>query len=467
MENKILLIAPPHRVTEPPAFPSGLAYISAVLIKENYITKVLDINGYKYSKEEVKEFLNKYLLEEDINIVGIGCLITCYSYVKWLVATIREIKPQTKVVVGGGLGTSVPEMVLERLKADISVIGEGEETIKEIMDVFNKKRELESLKGIVYIKEDKIIRNPLRERIQDLDSLPFPAWHLFPMDIYLKTSLHEFGVKIKGNAMCVVSARGCPFHCTFCYDAFGHNRTLRSVKNVIEEIIILKEKYGVGYIMLTDPVFVTNKDWIYELCDEIRKNRLSVKWIASGRVNLVDEQILKKMKEAGCVALSYGVESGSQKILDVMKKGVTIKNSSNAVSITRKVGIEFVYSFMMGFPEETGEDFDKTAEFCIENDIHLISIFFVTPYPGTALYEQVKNMGLIKDEEDYISRLGDATELVLNISKFNDDELWDFRNKLIKKVRKAYFKKHKLKLINWYKQRIKWFFQSIKTKNIS
>lgn len=472
MQNKVLLIAPPLRITEPPAFPSGIAYITSVLIKANYLVRMLDINGYKYSKEEVKEFLNKYLLKENIDIVGIGCLITGYDYVKWLVKTIKEIKPQTKTIVGGGLGTSVPEMVLKKIRADIAVIGEGEYTMKEIIEVFNNKREIGSVKGIVYIQNGEIIKNQPRERIQDLDSIPFPSWDFFPMDIYLKTSLHEMGdVKIKGKAMCVVSARGCPYHCTFCYDALGHRRTLRSVKNVMEELTILKERYGIKYIHLTDPIFVTDKEWISELCDELIKNKLDIKWFSSGRVNLIkdesDKKLLGKMKEAGCIGLGFGVESGSQKMLDIMKKGVTVEQASKAIKLLRESKMLFIPSFMIGFPEETEEDIDKTAEFCIENDIHLISIFFVVPYPGTALYEQVKNIGLIKDEEEYVSRLGDATDLTINISKFSDEELWNLRNKLIKKVRKAYFKKNKLRLVGWYKKRIKWLIQKTKTGNIN
>jgi|SRR3989344_59380 len=465
---KILLINPPIRLNEKPSnFPFGLGYIAAVLLREGYKVDVLDINGCRYNDKEIEKILRRKLIEDKIDVVGIGCLITCYSYVKWLIKTIKQINPNVKIIVGGGLGSSVPEMTIKNLSADIVVIGEGETTILELMRYFEKKRKISSIKGIYYFKDKEIIKNPLRIRNESLDNIPLPARELFPMNIYIKNSMEEVpDIKEKGNGVDIVTGRGCYYKCTYCYDPLGHSRTLRSVENVIKEIILLKEKYKVNYLFFTDPCFVLNKKWVYELCNEIIKKKLNVRWVTSARVNLVDEPLLRKMKEAGCIALNYGIESGSQRMLNIMRKGVTVEQASKAVMMTRKAGIKDWLSFIIGFPEETKEDIEQTIKFCINNDIHLVAIFFATAYPGTALYEQVKNMGLIKNEEEYVSKLGDATDLVLNISKFSDNELKELRDYAIRKVRRAYFKRHKIEQFKWYIQKIQWAFLFIRKQGI-
>lgn len=465
---KILLINPPIRINSQPSnFPFGQGYLAAVLLKAHHEVRVLDINGYRYGEKRVEELLRKYLIDEDINIVGIGSLITCYKYVKWLNNLIKKIKPEAKIIIGGGIGTSIPKIALEKLRADIVVVGEGEETIVELMDYFNKKRKIESIKGIYYWKNKKIKSTKLRERIKNLDELPLPAWELFPMQIYLKNAMNEVpDIKKIGNGIDIVTGRGCPYHCTYCYDPLGHSRTIRSVEKVVEELSILKKRYGVSYFFFTDPCFVMDKQWVHELCDAIIKKRLNIKWASSARVNLVDEKVLRKMKEAGCLALNYGIESGSQRMLDIMKKGVTVEQASKAIKMTREAGIKDWLSFIIGFPEETEEDIEETAKFCIKNDVHLVSLFFATAYPGTELYEQVKRKGMIKDEEDYISRLGDATEMILNLTQFSDEKLIRLRDRAITKVRIAYFKRHRIEQIKWYFKKAGWAFSFIRERGI-
>ena len=211
---------------------------------------------------------------------------------------------------------------------------------------------------------------------------------------------------------------------------------------------------------------MTSKQWVNELCDKMIKQKMGIIWASAGRVNLVDEELVKKMKRAGCIAINFGIESGSQRILNMIKKGVTVEQASQAIKLTRKIGMPDWMSFMIGFPEETKEDIEETIKFCIDNDIHLVSIFFVTPYPGTALYEQVKSKGLIKNEEEYISQLGDATELTINLTKWNDDELKALREYIIHKVRKAYFKKHKDEYFSWLIKKQRWYLNYIKVHGL-
>lgn len=457
-KQKILLVNPPIRVTaKPGVFPSGLGYIAAVLLKDGYDVQVLDINGHRYDKETVRKKLAEFLNIGNIDVVGIGCLITCYNYVKWLIKTIKEINPNTKVIVGGGLGSSIPEICIDKLKADIVVIGEGEITIADLLNTLQIKSDLEKVKGIAFKKGDKIVRTLPRERIKNLDELPFPAWHLFPMDIYLQNQFEvEAIMDIKGKSMNVIGGKGCPFNCTFCYELFSHKAIKRSVNNVIDEIKVLQKRYGVKVIGFMDDLFAMDKNWVMEFCDEINKQDIKLKWFCAARVNTVDEEMLKKMKEAGCILVNFGIESGSQKMLDIMNKAVRVEQASKAINTARKVGLRLNTSFMMGFPEETKESLDETIKFCIDNNVHLTTIFFVTPYPGTALYKQAKDMGLIKNEEEYISSLGNATEFTINLTKWSDEELFKMRDYVISSVHKAYFWKNKLEYIQWLRKKAIW-----------
>ncbi len=468
MKEKILLINPPIRETAPPSmFPSGLGYIAAILLKENYDVKVLDINGYRYDKETVKKSLYEFLINQGIDFVGIGCLITCYNYAKWLIQTIKEIKPETTVIVGGGLGSSIPEICLNKMKADIIVIGEGENTILDMLKTLLIKKDLSKVKGIAFKKNGRVIRTPLRERIKNLDELPLPAWNLFPMHIYLKNPFEvEALMDLKKKSVNIITNRGCPYNCTFCYETFTHLRTTRSPENVIKEIKILKQEYNAELFLFSDDLFCVDKKWASDFCDLLLKENLNIKWFSAMRVNILDEPLLRKMKKAGCLLLNYGIESGSQKMLDVMRKGITTEDSAKAIAVTRKVGLRLNLSFMMGFPEETKETLQETINFCIQNNIHLTAIFFVTPYPRTALYEQARQIGLIKDEEEFISRLGNATELTINLTKWSDEELVNLRNWVISSVHKAYYKKHKLEYIQWLRKKIVWYGNYIKSRGL-
>lgn len=472
-KTKILLINPIIRLNSPPMhFPSGLGYIAAVLLREEYDVKVLDIDGYRYNKKKVEEELKRYILHEKINIIGIGCLITCYNYVKWLNNTIKKISLNVKIIMGGGLATSIPQYALNKLKADICVLGEGDIIIKDLISAITKRKNLSTVKGIAYKIGNKIVKTEQPERIENLDDIPFPAWHLFPVEIYINNLQKELPTwskdsdSLKGRGIDIVSGRGCPYRCTYCYHIFGHQNRLRSVENVIKEIEFLKGEYGIETVYFADDLFMVRKEWTIKLCDELIKRKINIRWATTGRVNLIEERLLKKMKEAGCKALQFGIESGSQKMLNIMNKQVTNEQASNALRITRKLGIGAATCFMMGFPEETIETIEETIKFCIKNEIHLVTIFLVSPYPGTELYEQAQKKGLIKDEEKYIGSLGNVSDFVINLTKWSDKELLRLRDYAIMKVRRAYFKKHKIEYFSWLLKKQKWYLSYIRTRGL-
>jgi len=209
MNANVLLINPLCR--SPYMLPLGLGYIASVLRKQGHNVRILDINAYGYAPEKVEEIISKL----EFDVVGIGGLSSTYKYIKWLASVIKKQRPNIKIVAGNSVATASPELLLENSKVDIAVIDEGEITFSELVSAIKEGRRLDGVKGIFYKEDGRIASTQPRERIADLDSLPFPAWDLFPMEIYINNSMNSsvfFGKRVIN----VSSIRGCPYDCTFC-----------------------------------------------------------------------------------------------------------------------------------------------------------------------------------------------------------------------------------------------------------
>ncbi|MBI4244276.1 MAG: radical SAM protein [Planctomycetes bacterium] len=370
--------------------------------------------------------------------------MTVYKYVKWLITILKKYHPAKKIIVGGSVATSIPHIILEKTESDIVCIGEGEDTIVELIDSIESNKPIESVKGIWFRGQDnKIYRNGPRESIKDLDIIPLPSWALFPMDIYLKNPVGAPNRNkwIDGNiddnnvlTMNVVATRGCPYKCTYCYhDFMGRGYRHRSPQDIVKEIRILNERYGVEYIQFMDDEFCLKKSFVYDFCKEIKAefNR-RITWGCSGRVNLMTEDLIATMRDAGCVLIGYGIESGSQRMLDVIKKGVTVEQSKEAVRLTKKYLGWADCSFMIGAPGENEDTIQETIDFCKELDLTPEVIFFMTPYPGTELYQSAVRQGKIIDEEQYMLNLGEQGEKIkVNFTDMSDEELYEIQTEMI------------------------------------
>ena len=418
---KVLLVQPPHYYDggsrAPGYFPLGLGYIAKSLLKSGHRVQVLDIWAHQYTNEDVI----RKIKELDFDVVGISALSTQYVYVKWLITELKK-RNASPVAVGNALATLSPEITLNNTEADICVIGEGETTFKEVVEKIN---DLEKVKGIYFKYADKISKNPSRGYIENLDTIDFPAWELFPMDIYLR-HCRVYSTNIP--AMNVVTARGCPYNCRFCSKTFRGVR-LRSVNNIIDEIRVLIKKFEVRGIFFNDELVISNRKRIYELCDEIEP--LGIKWNCQGRVNLVDLDILERMRRAGCVAVGYGIESGSQTILDNMNKQTHVEQSKKAIRDTIRVGMHPIIQMMYGYPGETRRTLQETTDFFKEIPfVGPIGLSVTTPLPGTELYTYSLGKGLIKDEEEYLRRLSagytksDGTRPFTNFTEFDAKEFY-------------------------------------------
>ena len=432
---KILLINPPVRENEPPRhIPVGLAIIANILLKQGHLVDVLDINAERLSNSDVQQRID---LNSEYDVIGTGGLITTYKYLTWLIPELKKYNPNSKIIVGGGVVTEDPALLLKRVPADVAVVGEGEITVINLISALANNNSLETVKGIAYRAQDNQIKvNPPQPLIEDLSLLPLPAYDLFPIDIYLHNVGHAGYIGKKTEAS-IITARGCPYNCNYCYHVFGRGARVRSIDNVIEEIKFLIERYNIESLLILDETFTINKKRVAEFCDKMLSEKIDIPWSCYARVNLVDSEMFRKMKQAGCYRVNYGIESGSQKILDGMNKKVTIEQAGNAIKLTRNEGLICGATFMFGYPGENLETIKETVDFCRKLLVRP-TLFFTTPYPGTQLYDQTEERIIKKyaNKEKFIEQLGDVLEFTVNLTDFSDEDLFSLKDEAAKKMRK-------------------------------
>jgi anaerobic magnesium-protoporphyrin IX monomethyl ester cyclase len=425
---RILLINSPVRLdAKPNCIPYGLATIASTLRNEGFEVEILDLNALRPSRKEILETLEG----KSWHLVGLSGLITTYQFQTWLISKLKRINPDAPVVSGGGLATSSSDILFEKSPLDIAVIGEGEETMLELCRALDEGDDLRPIRGIRFREGEWIITNPKRKNIPHLDDIPFPAWDLLPMDIYLQNPIwgdvagnssgFRSGVRVT-RSMNIITSRGCPFSCNYCYHLFGRSSyRFRSAQNVVDEIEALVDGYGTDFIGFVDDNMMASETRLLEFCNLMEKKKFPLTWGCHGRVTSAKPEILQRMAETGCVWIGYGIESGSQEILNAMNKKATVAQAKEAVVNTREAGIFPNTTFIFGYPGESPRTIQETIDFKREMAIQCGS-FFATPYPGTPLYERVK--GHIKDDEGFIMRLGNATDFTVNLTRFSDEEFF-------------------------------------------
>ena len=441
-DMNILLINPPIRVDRPPYnFPLGLGYIAAVLLKEAHNVNVIDMDGRRYNQREFDAALGEYL--DKVDAIGIGGLITTYKTQVSIVKTIRRMGYEGQIILGGGLATSEYEILFQNLDIDICVIGEGERTIRELAYHLENNLDLAGVKGIIYKKCGRITKNPPVELIDDLDSLPFPAWDLFPIQSYLRTYYHGYLVPDQTdlNEMVMFTSRGCPFRCNFCYHINGYRYRYRSVDSIFEEIELLKYKYGKRlHVRFLDDCFVVNRNRLIEFCNRIIREKVRITWSCMGRANVCTREILKLMKRAGCIYVGYGLESGNDAILkNVIRKNSTVKQNIRAVRDSLDLGLISSPTIMTNQPGENAKTIRDTVNMVRKIGCSNTVLFYACPYPGTPLWDYAVEKNLIKlSREAFLERIADqdVNQLIVNLTDLPDQELIRLHDKAEKKIRR-------------------------------
>jgi anaerobic magnesium-protoporphyrin IX monomethyl ester cyclase len=380
---KILLINPPSGI-ENPLLPLGLAYIAAVLEKNNIPVDVLDADALRMTNKDIE----KTILELKPEIIGITMMTATFYISQKIIKLIKEVLPESLIIAGGAHPSSLPKQTLKSIpEIDIIVREEGEITFLELIKALKEKKPLNNVKGICYKENKDIVCTPPQSPIENLDSIPFPLREKFPLEKY-KTH-PPYGRK--NPYMHLITSRGCPFNCAFCSKAvFGKRLRTRSAKNVVDEVEYLVEKYGVKEIKFYDDDFTIDMKRAEEICQEIIKRKINIVWSCTTRVNLINESLLKIMKKSGCWLISYGVESASQELLNSIRKGITIKQIKQAFSWTRKAGIRTLAYFMVGLPGETRKTIEESIQFAKELEPDFTNWSLTTIFPATDLKEMVK-----------------------------------------------------------------------------
>ncbi|MDD3985487.1 MAG: radical SAM protein [Methanobacterium sp.] len=387
---KIALIFPRYKYPSGDA-PLGIAYIASYLRKNAKNIEELEIidTTFHKNKNEIKEIL----LKKKYDIVGFSVMTTMYKDAVWIAEYIKKIHPKTIMVFGGPHATILSEDTIKEPCVDIISIGEGEKTFYEII---KNKGNCKNIKGIWYKKNGKIIKNKKREPIKNLDTLPFPAYDLLPMDKYMKNWFQLDSVSTNLKGINIITSRGCPFQCTYCqptlFKIFGNVIRKRSSENIIKELIFLKKNYNINAFMFNDDTLVFNKDWVHKTCDLLISKKINLLWGCNSRANLIDENLFKKMKLAGLKKVNIGMESGSQRILDeVYHKKIKISDIEKAVKIMNKLEIKVQGYFMLGAPGESMQEIKKTIDFAKNLKINEVTFSITTPLPGTYLYDMTKD----------------------------------------------------------------------------
>jgi len=389
---KVLLVNPPQK-TKCPQPPLGLAMLAAVLEKKVDSVHILDLAALGMSDES----LITRISQEKPDIVGITAMTPTIDNALNVAKKVKETDGDIQVILGGAHATLLPEETL-RGSADIDVIvcGEGEQTTPEVVKVLEENSDhLNQVAGIAYRQGTGVRTNPLRPPILDLDSLPFPAFHLLPIGKY---RLHPpFGRQMP--IMPIITSRGCPYRCIFCSKSvFGHKYRSNSPAYVLDQIRLLSERFGVKEVKFYDDSFTLDRKRVATICALLKEQHLDIPWTCETRVNLVDRDLLKTMMEAGCYMIEYGVESGNPQILENLKKDITLEQAARAFEWTHEAGIETVAYFMIGSPGETRETIEETIGFAKKLDPDFVQFSTATPYPGTELYRMFLEEGFMPEQ---------------------------------------------------------------------
>jgi anaerobic magnesium-protoporphyrin IX monomethyl ester cyclase len=423
MKPRVTLVNPPYPMgahKHPPFMPLGLGYLAAVLEKNQCEVDVIDCQVLGLSYEEVKSELGK----RKPDIVGLTSTTLTYKSALRIAEIAKEVHPNCLTVLGGCHVTFWDDKALQECPClDVVVRKEGENTVVELVERWGEGRDFYDVLGVTFRRGGEIVRNPDRPYIEDLDSLPFPAHHLWPVD-----RLEKYGKVI----FPLMTSRGCVFWCKFCSAVrmFGRRFRMRSPKNVVDELEFLQKNYGADTFTFYDDAFTVDQSRVEGICREIHNRKLRITWDCGTRVDMVTKELLQKMKEAGCVAVWLGVEAGSQQIIDAMGKGFTPDTTKKAFKLAKEVGLMTIASVVFGFPGETRKSAWETIKLVEEISPDDIGYYIATPYPGTPMADYVKKMGWLRvtDFDKY-----DTATPIFELPTLSMDELREIREQAFRR----------------------------------
>jgi len=446
--------------------PLGLLYVGAILERCGHKVRIFDPYLYDLEHDERWTEIMIGIIEEFVpSIVGFGGIATSYGRTKNLSALLNCKYPEIFQIAGGAL-SSVSALLLTKTSVDVVFHGETEVSLPQFLHVFEQKSSLEKVQGISYLADAQIVITPPADQIEDLDTIPFPAYHLVDLPRYfggindllkgysrnLETNPHREDILRRigegKHHLPIIGSRGCTHRCLFCYRHMkGHRQ--HSVAYVIDHINFLKEHYGLEGFQFCDELFNANRSWVMEFCDALERKKIDIIYLVGGaRVDKMDEQMLTRLKDTGCIEICYGQESGADSILKEFRKGVSSRQNTDITRLTTKtVGILSPVQIVIGSPGETNQTISETIQLLKDVESYEYSINYLIPLPGTPIWQYVTKNEIIKNVEEYLDVVAESGGLsLLNLTKM-PDKIWkSWGHRIRKEMELDYCKKRGLKI---------------------
>jgi radical SAM superfamily enzyme YgiQ (UPF0313 family) len=401
--------------------PLNLAYLAAIAEKEGHEVRVIDGEAERLSLKRTLEEVASF----GPDIIGITATTPFYHLAVELAKELKAEDKNIPIVIGGHHITVVKEKGFAD-PFDYAFIGEAELSWPKLIKGLEEKKDISDVEGIIFRKGGKVVSTCAQDKIEDIDSIPFPARHLLKMDRYMIGTMRG-----RKNFTTIMTTRGCPFKCVFCStDVFGSKVKRRKVEFVIEEIKNVLSAYNIRHFIFLDDTLTLDRKYILQICDMIEKEKLSITFEGSTRANLVDDELISRMAKAGLIRLSFGLETVDPEIRRIIKKDVPLESYTIANRITNKYKIETLNSVMLGLPGETRQTVGKTLAFLKRaREIHQANFSIATPYPGTELYSMAKKgehgLRLMTEDFSKYRRYGSA---VMAVNDLTPEDLIELQN---------------------------------------
>jgi len=442
----IILINVPSRKGEGGKFlPLGLLYLGGIIERCGHSVNIIDpycIDSElkSFDREDYSD-IDEIIRVHQPKIICFGGIASSYGRTKKLSKYIHKNYPDIFQIAGGPLA-SVYELLLQNTSINLIFHGETENTFPHFLDKFEKNENWEMINGISYLKDHLIMRNPIVAQIENLDTIPFPSYHLVKLENYYDSMLRivdafasEHSNKFNyenaiesisqgGSIIPIMTSRGCTHKCSFCYRHMTGYRQ-HSVSYVIDHIKFLFANYGLKGFSFADELFNFKKEWVLEFCDAIDREKLGIYYLIAGaRVDKIDREILQRLKETGCIYIAYGQESGSETILKEYRKGVIPKRNTEITLLSKECGLICPVQIVIGSPGETQKTINETISFLIDVGTEIPSLNYLLPFPETPIWKYVTENKLIPDIETYLDEVAEkGGGPIVNLTQV-PDRLW-------------------------------------------
>jgi len=456
--SRLLFIGLPNGGSRPGKaglfLPLGLAYVTATLKERGYTYDCIDLHTEQIMQKKPFDFWDRIRGFDlsSYDLIAFGGVFLKFEDLQYLSSRIKENYSHIFQIVGGNMATMTPDVVLERTQVDCVCLYEGEETIVDLVQTLEQGGDWKEVRSIKYRDENgQPVESPSRPKLT-ADKVPnFPDRDNWNFDLIRKA--YPVGSPGRYSAVAFAS-RGCPFTCTFCKPLTGKEIRSREIDSIINELKYLKEQWNIQYVRFFDEVFIGSKIRIKSLCEAMIEEKLDIFWWCQTQVRLIDEDLLRMMKKAGCIEIAYGVESGSDTMLNDMKKGISADIIRDVLEATDRSGIRISLNLLAGTPAETVETLKETRDFLVSlnhiNWANVPTIEFVVPLPGTELFDTAVKMDLIENPKTYVVEALAKMEKYsksINMTNMSSEVFISTVQKFNKEIARDFYKKHPIRYL--------------------